>query len=160
MDKKQKISLVVILILIVFTLGFIWINSIVPATESTEESGKIYDGIIYVSESVFGKEFSDSFSESFTPYVFRKTIHFCEFALLGVEFFLLYVVIGRYSARTVHEIFCVGLAVAIIDEIIQFFSGRNCLITDVLIDFSGFSVAVLAGVLIRLIVKNRRKSAL
>lgn len=158
MNTKRKICFFIILILIILTLGFIWINSAVSATTSVEESGRIYNWILAVSQSLFGVGFSEWLKVFFTPHVFRKIIHFCEFAILGTEFFLLYVVTGRFSARTVHEIFCIGMGVAIVDELIQFFSGRNCLIVDVLLDTLGYTVALTVCVII-LLIKTKRKTA-
>ena len=101
MDKKEKIKIIIVLSLIALTLGFIWINSCIPSKESVEESGKIYTLIVNIVKGIFGEDASVLFSGWFTPIVFRKVIHFCEFALLGVEFFFLYLFIESVNLVTV-----------------------------------------------------------
>lgn len=85
----------------------------------------------------------------FTEHIVRKCAHFAEYFVLGL---LLYSTAHAYAdkiKRKVMSALLSGLSVAVIDEIIQFFSpGRSCQISDVILDFCGVTLAVTVMVLI------------
>lgn len=113
---------------------FIWINSLMPASISSEQSGIIVN-ILY-------PPFKNIIEVNMFTKIIRKLAHFTEYMLLGIIFGLYYFNINKknyYIITIIH-----GLLVAIIDETIQLFiPGRAGLITDVLIDITGVIVGVI-----------------
>lgn len=135
--------LVLLLILLAFTLLFIWSNSLRPAELSTAQSDS------------FGNFFKQIFDIEREPFRFlyenrRKVAHFAEFALLGGETCLLLTLGGARKQRSYWcgALFC--LLAAALDEGIQFFvPGRVCAFFDLCIDAAGslfgmFAVGALA----------------
>lgn len=144
--KKQKI----LLVLIVFTLCFIWGNSLMPASASGVASERVKDIInaILGGAGNFGMP-----SEG----LLRKIAHAAEFALLGIELKLL-MEQGRKIKLSL-LVLC-GLGAALIDETIQLFvDGRSGQIKDVWIDFAGFVIGkAIAGLIRHLIYcRNTRR---
>ncbi|MBO4251935.1 MAG: VanZ family protein [Clostridia bacterium] len=154
LSTKRKIVVSVIIILIALTVGFIWGNSVMSKEASSEESEAVSSTLQTVVDAVFGEDVL-----SVEDSAVRKGAHATEFALLGAEFCLLYIVLKRESKRGYLEIMPFGLAVAAIDETIQIFSDRGPSIIDVMIDYSGYLVAVVLFVavfVIRRAVKVRK----
>ena len=148
-DRKQRIALTVISVLIVLATLFIWSNSLKGPEQSDEESGFVVT-LLKPFLSFIGIE------EDSMNHAVRKAAHFAEFALLGILVFLLLKHVGKRF--TGYGLFY-GLSVAVIDEFIQSFTGRGTSVIDVLIDFSGFLFALLLGSLISFIairIKNRK----
>ena len=134
--KRQVIS-VFLLICIVLTLAFIWGNSLLDRQSSTELSTGVLDFLKPILKLIG--------INTETDHALRKIAHFCEFGLLGVEltlFAFLHKGAG-IKAMLIPAVFC--LFVAVSDETIQFFSGRACQVTDMLLDFSG-SVCGIVGI--------------
>lgn len=140
--KKTRIIFVV---LVLFSVGFIWINSIVPAGESGRISSFVRDilnfflgGKIVLSENAV-----------------RKLAHFMEFAFFGIVFSLL--LWDNLKNKISFVILC-GLFTAVLDETIQLFTdGRSSQIKDVWIDFTGFVLSVLVMTLINFIISLKKK---
>ena len=132
----------VLLIIGIIINSFIWINSLMPASISSRQSGLIVNILYPPFKNLIEV---DKFSK-----IIRKLAHFTEFMLLGIIFSLYYLNkgINKYYLVTIIH----GIIVAIIDETIQLFiPGRAGLITDVLIDTLGLII----GVIIILYYKNR-----
>lgn len=120
----------ILLIMIVATLAFIFIQSLLPPEKSSEESSTVGEiiGEIIPPETPTGEYIQTNL---------RKLAHFTEFALLGAEmslYILLFVKHIKYSLLSLPS----ALLVALFDETVQIFSGRGPAIKDVWIDFSGF----------------------
>ena len=118
------------------TVGFIWQQSTLAPVASAETSNTVRDVVVPL---VGGKE---SVVGGFVDRFIRKIAHFCEFAVLGAESEAYFT--GRHTGKTVLLQLSVGLLVASLDETLQLFTGRGAAFLDVLIDFSGFLVAVLS----------------
>ena len=125
-----KISLVVLILL---TIGFIFVQSMLPPEKSSEESDAVGEiiGEIIPPETKPGE---------FIQINIRKLAHFFEFALLGVELSL-YAVLFLREKGFILKTYAASLFVALVDETIQIFSGRGPAIFDVWLDFFGFLTA-------------------
>ncbi len=133
-----------LVVLIVLTLCFIWGNSLQSREVSSGASNRLLD-LVNRFLSILGFELKNDF-------LLRKLAHFCEFALLAVEIFLLLLIRkGRGAGRA--ALIC--LAVAFVDEGIQHFSGRACRLSDVMIDFSGAVSGVIHGQVFAFAYKKR-----
>ena len=124
----------VLAILILATLLFIFIHSLIPRESSTEESEAVagFLGNIFPSDTALG---------AFIQNNVRKIAHFAEYAFLGMLtslYTVLYLSGRKYKIS--NAIF--GLPVGFIDETLQCFSGRGPLISDVWLDFFGFVFSV------------------
>lgn len=126
-------------ILIVFCLGFIWVNSLLPAEMSGAVSGLV--------TQLFG---DPSEGTGLAEGVIRKLAHGLEYATLGT---LMTVYAYEAIVKRLPIIGFSGLMTAVIDETIQLFSaGRSSQIGDVWIDFGG----VAAGAALVLLIKRIR----
>lgn len=110
---------------------FIWHNSMESADTSSGRSGKVLEVVNEILEPVGHNVITEHF--------IRKLAHFLEYAVEGALTVLLFAAY-RLRFRKVHlAMLAVGLATAVIDESIQFFSpGRAPGILDVCIDMLGF----------------------
>lgn len=159
-------------VFVIIILLFIWVNSMFPAELSSRESGWVqrllqsvldfvYSGRIQASldalaarlpgtlgRAVVGlKQSLDGLLAQGPEYVVRKAAHFSEYALLGFFVELLAASLSGRLRFLVPEGLC--LAVALIDECIQFFSdGRSAQLKDVFIDLSGATIGVLLALLL------------
>ena len=129
LNNRKAFAEKVLVLLICFTLVFIWGNSMLNREQSADISGGLLELIRPLLE-VLGLECEND-------HWLRKLAHFCEFALLGAEFsalsFLKYKI--RFWDYSLCALYCLAAATA--DETIQYFSGRYPHILDVLLDFSG-----------------------
>lgn len=126
---------------IVFTVGYIFSNSLENAAQSSEKS----QNVTQVIQEIVDPEQKIP-TQTFEKYI-RKTAHFSEFGLLGVECGLLIIALRKkhlVSAATA-ALFCVLTAMT--DESLQMITDRSCEVTDVWIDFSG-AVVGLTGILV------------
>ncbi len=157
------------LILIALVVMFIWGNSLLPASVSSDESefvksmldplwtlidsGRIQSGMTALADKLspgwlqtIAYKFIDWADEHVlsqgSSYLVRKLAHFTEYMVLGV---LMCSLLARPNARPRFlwpEILC--LAVASIDETIQLFSeGRGAAVRDVMIDLCGATLGVI-----------------
>ena len=137
-------------VILIFTLAFIWGNSML----SREMSG----AISHFVADIFGGEQGASDEGHF---LLRKAGHFFEFAFLGVMFQLFSWEIFKDGVRRALASALVGVSVPLIDETIQIFSNRGYALPDVWIDISGYAlgcaVAILAFVTVRAVRANRKK---
>ena len=151
MSKKRKIAVAVIIALIALTVAFIWSNSLKSRAQSSESSGEVYSTIKAVLDDVFGEDVVPV-----THHDIRKAAHFSEFLLLGAEFCLLFIVLGKENFKGYLHVLPYGLFVAAVDEGLQCLSDRGAAITDVMIDFAGYLTAVAVFFLIFLIRRKKR----
>lgn len=134
-----------LIILLIFTLCFIWGNSLLPASVSEDFSGRVNDLVNMIWHTIDHKVGSGGDG------VLRKVAHATEFAVLGMETLALF----QYDfKRKWTSVFLCGIGTALIDETIQLFTvGRSGEVRDIWIDFTGF----LFGVLLIHIIWGRKK---
>ena len=144
-DSRKKILIVLLVLLLVF----IWGNSCLPVSMSSQESGRFLKLVRPFLEMFFGQG-------SVTHHLVRKLAHFTEFTALGLVVGLLTHQGKPVGLRSVVFSLVMGLLAAFADESIQMLSDRGDQIIDVWLDFSG---VVLGSVLslILLIIHRRRK---
>ena len=143
--KRKKTRLALLSLLILLTLGFIWGNSTVGIPESREASLSLLERLSPVLDALFGPG-------TITHHILRKAAHFTEFALLGAELRLLFLLLGQRGPQGLANTLFGGLAAAVADETIQIFSDRGSQVSDVVLDFSGAlfgALAVMAAALLR-----------
>lgn len=134
--KRSHIFLILALLVTVF----IFSSSMQTATESDHTSGQLL-AIINKLLSCISVTLSHTF--------IRKLAHFTEFFVQGVFLSLAAVYSRKGMKHYLFRIAGAGLLTACADEFLQnFFDGRSCQLTDVLIDFGGTSFAILAVFLI------------
>lgn len=124
-----------LIILLIFTLCFIWGNSLLPASVSGAFSGRVNDLVNMIWHTLDHKMVSSGDG------VLRKVAHATEFAALGMETLALF----QYDfKKNWTSIFLCGVSTALIDETIQLFvAGRSGEVRDIWIDFAGFLLGVL-----------------
>jgi len=131
---KQKLTLL-LLVLLVFTLAFIWGNSLQDSEESADISNGVLDMLAPMLEVVGLGADDDRW--------LRKLAHFAEFGLLGMELSFLAILRNCINIKgfSFAALFC--LFVAVVDELIQLFVGRSSQVSDVMLDFFGSICAIL-----------------
>lgn len=155
-DKKAVLK-IILYFSITLTLSFIFINSALPKTISSEGSGSVYKALISAVSTLFGENFATAFSQKFTPLFLRKLTHFLEFSLLSVQIITVYALSNRLTIKNLFELFAIGLLVAVVDESIQILSQRGASVIDVLIDLSGYALVLLVYCGLYFLVKKRKK---
>ncbi|MCI1953240.1 MAG: VanZ family protein [Clostridiales bacterium] len=125
----------VMIILLIFTLCFIWGNSLLPASVSEAFSERVSDLVNMIWHTLDHKMVFSGDG------VLRKIAHATEFAALGMETLVLF----QYDfKKNWTSIFLFGVSTALIDETIQLFiAGRSGEVRDIWIDFAGFLLGVL-----------------
>ena len=145
--KKNQSAKKILNWLIVFTLAFIWGNSLLGREASSSESSAVMELITPLLEVFVGRG-------NVTEHLVRKLAHFSEFALLGAEVMLRFLLMEKPFRRAGLLAASHGLFAAFADETIQIFSGRGPMVQDMWIDFAGviggilFS-SVVAGLILR-----------
>ncbi len=141
MSRKINLSIYAILILsIVITLCFIFGNSLKGPVESGVQS----DTVVEVVRPIIDP--NEQMSKDAISHLVRKSAHFIEYFVLGIECALL-----AYHAKRKFTIpgaiysaaFC--LLVADMDEFIQSFTDRGSSVGDVLLDLCGAIVGISVG---------------
>lgn len=141
--KRTRLRLTLCTALVACILGFIWGNSMMPASESSRVSGLVGE----LLEKFL--PFLDMDGEN-AMHILRKIAHFSEFAALGLCLCWLF---GMLEKPVPLPVLC-GVAAACVDECIQLFSpGRASALTDVLIDSAG----AVTGVMILLLCCRLKK---
>lgn len=148
MKKKFQYQLLCCTVLIFLNLAFIWGNSLLPGSESSELSG----GVVVWLEEVVGHSLSGS------EYLIRKLAHFSEFAGLGLWLAWLF---GLLKQRGFHRFtmpLLFGSLAALTDETLQVLTPeRGPSVVDVWIDTAGVATGILVVLLICRISESRRK---
>lgn len=166
----KKTAHTILIICVVFTLLFIWGNSLLPGDLSSVESGwvqrllqpaldflrsgRIQAALTQWAEGLPGR-LPDIFlrvGEALNQYLLsqtgsflvRKAAHFSEYMLLGFFLGLLLVRENGKGRFFLSELLC--LAVAAVDESIQMFSeGRSPQLRDVCVDISGAALGLVVA---------------
>ena len=152
----------ILTILIIGMLVFIWGNSLL----SREVSGRISDSVMEVmnrgaarlglAEDAFTYmyDLDGDGTEEPTSHIVRKIAHVTEFLVFTVLVWLR--LESRGARRALTAILC-GAAVGGIDEVLQIFSHRGSLFSDVLYDSAGAAAGVLLAVLIHRLIQAQKK---
>ncbi len=126
-----KILQYLLLLAIVGTVAFIFINSMLPPAQSAEQSDTVKDIIVEILPD-------DSRAESFVEQYIRKIAHFTEYGLLGLECAVYLMLFTGRRVKTLSLAMLTPFFVGFTDETIQHFSKRGPMIEDVWIDVGGF----------------------
>ncbi|MDR0934982.1 MAG: VanZ family protein [Erysipelotrichaceae bacterium] len=164
--KFIKKNLKWILLTIFITLNlFIVFESCLPAGESSSQSNLVVD----ISKDIINFFRPDTITNSnidALAMAVRKVIgHFLLFALNGLIGFFTFISLFKNKKWWLSIIInlIIGLSVAILTEIIQIFTpGRAGLISDVLLDYSGYLLPLLIGYSVILIIRltKRKKQSI
>ncbi len=130
---KRKYEWRWLFLLVAFSIvGFIWQQSTLSPVQSATQS----DAVSEVVVPLLGGE--DSTLGGFFDRFVRKIAHFSEFFSLALacEGYLF----GYYTIKGTAWQFAFGVAVAAVDETIQFFVGRGASLWDVGLDVLGFAI--------------------
>ena len=145
---RQKITYVLCAMLLIF----IWGNSLLNQENSQNESAWILNLLSPLFDSIFGEG-------RVTLYLLRRAAHLIEYTCLGV---LSSIVLNKHINKRTNKLTYVGffslslgLFVAVIDETIQYFSGRTSTVLDVWLDMSGVLAGTCIVLLILFIVSSR-----
>lgn len=150
LKKSTIICRVIFIVLTVLIMGFIFSQSLLPATESSAESGRVIKFLNGILESINIPPF-------ITQYMARKAAHFIEFGVLG---FCICAMLNSYTTKTVIS----GLSalggtalVAVTDESLQLISeGRSFQVSDILLDtVGGFTFILILSVVIFFVRKKK-----
>lgn len=153
---KHKIGIAICIVLVVFTVGFIWNNSSKSNTVSHDDSEVVAEKIEQIVTDNGQKEPSDTLS-AFLGAI-RKAAHAIEFFILGIGLTALtFIIKKRFSPQLLWNILSSSLAIAVIDESIQIISGRGPKVKDILIDFCGAAAGFLLTLFIRFIISSLKK---
>ena len=148
--KYQKYIIILICILIALTLWFIWANSMESTAQSKAKSTDLLAKLQPVLDAALGPG-------KVTEHALRKTAHFLEFTLLGIELRLLFWLLGQRGIQGQANTLFAALAAAVADETIQSHTGRGSQLKDVCLDFSGAVIGSLALFLLALLAVYLRK---
>ena len=149
---KRPKRLIILIVILCATIGFIWIHSMMPQSVSSDESNAVMDFIKPFLEIFVGKG-------NVTQHLVRKLAHFTEYTALGVELGLLFSRIKkRFVWKNYPLILVHAVCVAFIDETIQIFSGRGPAVSDMWIDVSGAALGSAAVLLIVMIIRRTEKN--
>ena len=148
--KQNRLWIAVVSVLLVLTLAFIWRNSMESIPESQAKSLDLVAILKPILEPIIGEG-------KVTDHFVRKTAHFCEFALLGAELRLLFLLLGFGTVQGHMNALFAALAAGVTDETIQYFYDRGSMVLDVVLDFCGAFFGALVLLLIALGVREHRK---
>lgn len=152
METKKRTSIPVILMRVVFTcmliysVGFIFGNSLEIAQESAAHSQEILEMVNGALHKVH--------MGPMKLHTLRKLAHFTEFLFMGFWFMLCLRVYTKHFIKHVSWPLFFGLLIAVLDETVQLFvPGRSSSTIDVLIDFSGVLTGLFVALLILMFVQ-------
>ena len=132
---KFKWGIIILIVLLLGVTCFIWGMSLPSIPESRAESSKVIEFLKPLLEPIVGEG-------NVTEKIVRKTAHFIEFFAFGTIVTAFAAMLKRI--RLLHVVLChfVSMAVAVIDETIQHYTGRGSQITDVWLDFFGAAAGI------------------
>ena len=136
----RKTAVCVLALLIALTLVMIFGNSSKTQSESKDQSdqvGEVIRPVIDPNKNMTDDEFS---------FLVRKSGHFAEYALLGLECAILAFLI-KLKPTVSGAIYSAGgcLLAADVDEYIQSLVGRGSMVSDVFIDLGGALAGIALG---------------
>lgn len=131
----RRVAEILLILLILATVVFIFVQSMLPPEKSAEQSGAVGE----IIEEIIPPETE---AGDYVQKNLRKIAHFVEFFILGAEVSL-YVIFFMPKTKFALMTFPSALILAFFDESIQILSKRGPAILDVWIDFSGFVSASL-----------------
>ncbi len=137
-EKAIKALTIILILLIIANIAFIFANSMKSKDESSEQSTNIYVEVKPVIDPVITPVVGE---EGLTHNLFRKMAHYAEFFALG--FFVSALLFVRNITK-IKYVACgwgFGFIMAAADETLQIFTERGAGVTDVFIDFFGYSTA-------------------
>ena len=132
-NKRRRIYLAVVLVMILATLTVIFGSSLNSQEKSASQSGAVVEVVKPIVDS------QNKIPEDRFEYYIRKLGHFSEFFILALELCFLYGIIKGKNpviGKMLPILFAVLLC-AVIDETIQIYSGRGSSLKDVWIDTGG-----------------------
>lgn len=159
-NKNNTLKNILLSILIISCITFIFSNSFMNADQSKEESSRVVKAIKKAVNTLYkgnppGKV-TYFFKITFNN-ILRDCAHFLEFLILGI-LTMLYsnrfkLAVFRRSSLVL--LFCI--AIALIDETIQFFSpGRAFELYDLVLDGSGSIIGIILILLLHKIKETRK----
>lgn len=152
MNKKRH--LILSLSLIAVTVGFIWINSAMPGTESGQFSGMVRDFLQKIFDFT---KFPPAIAEFILQNI-RKVAHVTEYAVIGLELGFFWIGLKK-GFQGFWNAFSSVLTIAVLDETIQLLAlSRGPQITDVLLDTASGTIAILIVYLIGIIISCNREN--
>lgn len=140
----------ILIVLLVLLLVFIWGNSCLPVSMSSQESGRFLRLVRPLLEVFFGQG-------NVTHHLVRKLAHFTEFTALGVVMGLLTHLGKPVRIRSMVFALVMGLLAAFADESIQMLSDRGDQISDVWLDFGGVILGSALSLILLSIHRRRKK---
>ena len=141
-------------VLVILAVLFIWGQSVMPKTKSSEESHWVTENIVQpIIDAVCRVILPNAGSKFVIKENFvRKLAHMTEFFVTG----FLMMLFAADKKKT--GIVCIlAFFVAFLDESVQVLSGRGPMITDVWVDMIGAAVGILLGWAVVVIRENRRR---
>ena len=142
------------LLLLVLTLLLIWGQSVLPASQSAQESGWFLS-LVRPAVTAVQALLARAGVVMDASVLVRKIAHFAEYALLGLLAYLLFSALRRRGRLPRAGVVC--LAAALIDEAIQRFSaGRGPSLRDVALDFCGALTGILLAALLTVLRPSSR----
>ncbi len=159
MRNKDRIR-VLFFILLVLWMGVIFFFSAKPAENSTKMSlavGGVIGKLLIPEFEEWNEKEQDAFAEKI-DFVVRKSAHACEYAVLGILFFINYQCRIRSIKRIAGMSILSVILYAVTDELHQLFvPGRSGQIADVILDSGGGVGGVVLSVLLLYIIRKRKK---
>ena len=157
MSRKTNILIYSAFVLaIIVTLCFIFGNSMKGPVESKEQSDEVVETVRPIIDP------NEKMTDSEISLLVRKSGHFIEYMILGIECaglaYYIYKKINLTGAAC-SAFFC--LLVADVDEFIQSFTDRGSSVSDVLLDLAGAVVGMTIGFLLAYVLSrliNRKKA--
>ncbi len=130
--NKKTIIFIILIVLAAATAIFIFSNSLQSGEMSMAESASVIEWLRPIIDP------AGRLSLEKLQFIVRKTAHFAEYFLLGLEFSVITLMISKkiFTPWLFMPLFST-LFTAVIDEFIQSFTGRTSLLSDVLLDFFG-----------------------
>ena len=141
MEREKRIEAAIRWTLIgamVLTIAFIFSNSLRTPAESLEQS----DAVGGVIAAIFPP---DTALGGFIQEHIRKIGHFAEYGILGVEFALFVIFCLQNKSKAALASIPAAAIIALIDETLQYASGRGPSVADVWIDLGGFTALSFAA---------------
>lgn len=149
--RRRTIFIITFSVLLAFTLGLIWGNSVRDANKSADQSSAVYEEVKTATTTVVGEERAEEFFSRFTLKDFRKLAHVIEYFVLSIEVACLFCVIFGAKKTTLKYLpvsILSGIFTAVIDETVQIFSNRGSSVADVWVDASGYVIGTLVATVI------------